>query len=165
MTELWASIQRDAETGTIDLTRRYSTTPEDLWDAITSPARAARWLGVVTGDLHEGGNYLIMFDEEDDSQRNYGIILACEAPHHLRLSWQGPAEPDTVVDVSLTPDEGGTVLHLAHSRLPHGADVDHAAGWQVHLAMLEQSLTGDVEPGTWDAWHPLRIAYAAGLQG
>ena len=39
----------------VTLQRRYDTTPEDLWDALTSPERLPRWLLPVSGELKLGG--------------------------------------------------------------------------------------------------------------
>jgi uncharacterized protein YndB with AHSA1/START domain len=38
-------------------TRSYDTTVEDLWDALTTPQRLARWFTPVEGDLVLGGRY------------------------------------------------------------------------------------------------------------
>lgn len=37
--------------------RTYDTTVEDLWDALTTPERLARWFLPVEGDLEPGGRY------------------------------------------------------------------------------------------------------------
>lgn len=61
--------------------------------------------------------------------------------------------------------DGGTRLRLIHSGLLHGSDVEHAAGWQVHLGILERSLAGEVDENAWDAWPGLRDAYSAAVIG
>jgi Activator of Hsp90 ATPase homolog 1-like protein len=41
----------------VALERTYPAQPEDVWDAITTPERVARWFLPVTGDLRLGGTY------------------------------------------------------------------------------------------------------------
>lgn len=163
MTDLWATISRTPDTGTIDLRHVYPTNPDDLWDALTNPERAARWFGQLSGELCEGGSYLVVFDERDQSQRNFGTVERCDPPRELRLSWQAPGTGASHVMAILTPVATGTELHLVHSGLRHGEDIGHAAGWQVHLTGLEDCLVGATNPDAWDAWAPLCESYAATL--
>ena len=53
---IWGTLTR-ADAG-VDITLRhvYRTSVADLWSAVTEPDRLARWLGRVTGDLHEQGS-------------------------------------------------------------------------------------------------------------
>ena len=37
--------------------RTYTTSVDDLWDALTSPDRIARWFLPVSGDLRVGGRF------------------------------------------------------------------------------------------------------------
>ena len=41
----------------VTLTRLYDTSVDDLWDALTSRERIARWFLPVEGDLQLGGKY------------------------------------------------------------------------------------------------------------
>ena len=43
--------------GVVRLSDRLPTDPDDLWSALTEPDRLRRWLGEVTGDLREGGEF------------------------------------------------------------------------------------------------------------
>ena len=61
--------------------RTYATTPPDLWEAITTPDRLARWFTTVTGDLVLGGRYQLKGNAE-------GTITKCEPPHALDLTWE-----------------------------------------------------------------------------
>ena len=44
---------------------RYDTDIEDLWDAITDPARLVRWYGRVEGDLRSGGQFRVHVEAAD----------------------------------------------------------------------------------------------------
>lgn len=61
--------------------RSYDTSVEDLWDAITTPARLARWFGSVEGDLRLGGRYQIKGNAG-------GSITRCDRPEALDLTWE-----------------------------------------------------------------------------
>lgn len=52
MTDLLGTIMRGTADSTVEMRRTYRTAPQDLWEAVTSPERAARWLGELTGELH-----------------------------------------------------------------------------------------------------------------
>ena len=41
----------------VTLSRRYDTSVDDLWDALTSKERIPRWFLPVEGDLQLGGKY------------------------------------------------------------------------------------------------------------
>lgn len=158
---LWAAIQRDDNISNVTIEHTYATSIEDLWDALTNPERAQRWLGTVSGDLHQGGKYLISFSDVDETQRTSGTVTRCSPPDGLTVTWFAPGDAgETVVDVTLTQEPLGTTLRLIQTGLAPSADAEHAAGWQVHLEMLEQSLSGAVRVDSWDAWEPLCTAYS-----
>lgn len=45
------------EAGTVLLRRTFDAGPADVWDAVTSPERIARWFLPVTGEFRVGGHY------------------------------------------------------------------------------------------------------------
>jgi hypothetical protein len=47
--------------GVVTAQDRFDTGIDDLWAAITEPARLARWLGEVAGDLRLGGAFRAHF--------------------------------------------------------------------------------------------------------
>jgi uncharacterized protein YndB with AHSA1/START domain len=90
----------------VRLERRYPSDVEDVWDALTDPARIARWFLPVSGDLRVGGR----FATEGNAD---GEIRVCDRPSRLVLTWGGP---DSVVTLELTPDgPDATVLALEHT--------------------------------------------------
>lgn len=97
--------------------RTYDTTPDDVWDAITSAERIPRWFLPITGDLRVGGRYQL----EGNAG---GEVLTCEPPSHLALTWEFGGGV-TWVDVRLSGDpDGGTRLQLEHTAL-----LDDLAMW------------------------------------
>ena len=59
----------------------YSTTAEDLWEAITTAERLPRWLMPITGDLRLGGRFQLQGNAG-------GQILVCQPPKHLYVTWE-----------------------------------------------------------------------------
>jgi uncharacterized protein YndB with AHSA1/START domain len=73
-----------------------------------------------------------------------GEFLEVSQPERVVFTW-GFTDPDvgvppgsSVVDVTLTPDAGGTRLRLEHRDLPVAAVESHAGGW---TGMLERLAT------------------------
>lgn len=86
--------------------RLYATDAADLWQALTSPDRLARWFGQVTGDLRLGGRYQI----KDNAS---GAITECVEAHRIALTWEF-ADTVSWVEATLVPEAGGTRLELRH---------------------------------------------------
>jgi uncharacterized protein YndB with AHSA1/START domain len=62
--------------GVVRLADRYHININDLWSAITDPARLARWHAQVEGDLRPGGQFRTYV--ESDDVESTGRIVACE---------------------------------------------------------------------------------------
>ncbi|MEV7107718.1 SRPBCC family protein [Streptomyces atroolivaceus] len=98
------------EAGTVLLRRTFDAPAADVWGAVTSPERIARWFLPVTGDLRAGGSYQL----EGNAG---GEILECVPPGRLRVSWLfGPDPGFSEVEVRLAPEGGDrTVFELEHA--------------------------------------------------
>jgi uncharacterized protein YndB with AHSA1/START domain len=96
---------------TVSLRRTYAAPIGEVWDALTNPERIGRWFLPVSGDYRIGGSY--QFEGNAG-----GVIVACDAPHRLRVTWvygpQGDAPPSEV-EVRLTgAGDDSTILELEH---------------------------------------------------
>ena len=105
-------------------TRTYATTVEDLWDACTNPERLRRWYTHVSGDLRLGGTF-------EQVNMGSGTVVACDAPHLLKVSLGGGADE---IELRLAPgDEAGT----ATLELQHATTLDsHEIGGQTYDAIF-----------------------------
>lgn len=89
--------------------RRYPTTRADLWEAVTTPDRLARWFAPVEGDLTPGGSFTIRFDDGDVPDWR---AVTCDAPLAFDWEWDQGA-----TDVEIARDGDKAVLRLLHTRL------------------------------------------------
>ncbi len=94
----------------VSAARTYATTVDDLWDAITTRERIARWFLPVSGELRLGGRYQL----EGNAG---GTITACEPPRHLAMSWEFGGGTSWV-EVTLSARAGGAHLVLEHTMHP-----------------------------------------------
>jgi uncharacterized protein YndB with AHSA1/START domain len=132
--------------------RDYDTTPDDVWDAITNPARIPRWFLPVSGDLRLGGRYQLQGNAG-------GEITRCEPPRHLALTWEFGGEVSWVT-VELTENAGRTHLELEH--IAHVDDARWAqygpgavgVGWDMTLMGLDRHLASGAanDPQAFMAW-------------
>ncbi len=76
--------------------KRYDAARPDVWHAVTTAERIARWLAPVSGDLVLGGRYQI----EGNAG---GTVLRCEEPELLEITWEFGGGVTWVV-VTLTED-------------------------------------------------------------
>ena len=92
------------------VTQTYTTTAEDLWEAVTTAERLPRWFSPVSGDLKLGGRFQIQGNAS-------GTVLVCEPPKHLKITWEYGGEVSWV-DVRITPAAPGsaelTLEHIAY---------------------------------------------------
>jgi uncharacterized protein YndB with AHSA1/START domain len=104
-------------------TRVYPTSPEDLWDACTSPERLRRWYVPVSGDLRVGGRF-------EQAMMGSGTIVECRPPELLRLSLGGGVDE---IEVRLSPGPDG---HTTTFELQHATTLDaHEIGGQMFDAI------------------------------
>ena len=120
----------------------YDTDADDLWEAVTSPERLARWMAPYRGEFRLGGRWEAIGSD--------GGVTACDAPHGFTTTWQVRGEPSTELVVRLDPDGRGTRLRLRHERV---TDVAYGAGWHAYLEALAAHVAdpaGDqTDPEAW----------------
>ena len=140
-----SSPERDGQAArAVTVARSYSTTVEDLWDAVTNAERIPRWFLPVSGSLELGGRYQL----EGNAG---GTIQRCERPSYLGLTWEFGGDVSWV-EARLSSD-GADCSRLA---VTHTALVsDHwrkfgpgavGVGWEMGLLGIELHLTRPDEP-------------------
>jgi len=151
--------------GVVRIEDRYDTDIDDLWTALTDPARLARWFGQVEGDLRPGGEFRLYVESADlDST---GRVEACEPPRRLLVttretdeSWRkGRGAPpfDEAIEATLTADGDQTILVIKVQGMPLDKIAFYGAGWQIHAENLGAYLAGrerDDSEARWDELVP-----------
>jgi uncharacterized protein YndB with AHSA1/START domain len=158
--QLGTTVREGQEVRRLTLSRRYPTTPDDLWQALTDPERIPRWFLPVTGDVSVGGRFQVVGNAG-------GEVLACDPPRSFQITWEYDAHISWVT-VTLTPVGDGTGFVLEHD-----APVDPerwatygpgavGLGWELGLLGLLQHLeTGAaVDPEGFGAWMATPEAFA-----
>jgi uncharacterized protein YndB with AHSA1/START domain len=121
----------------VSAARTYDTSVDDLWNAITTPDRIARWFSPVSGDLRLGGRYQITGNAG-------GTITACEPPRHVALTWEF-AGATSWVAITLTARGAGAHLLLEHTLRPDDHWTKFGAGatgvgWDLTLYGLDRHI-------------------------
>ena len=149
------SVRKQDGLGTVHLEDVYATDIDDLWSAITTPERLARWLVTVNGDTAPGNWFGASFTSNWDGKLR---VDECDAPHHLTLH-ATDGESDTVMEAWLTTEGDGTRLVVEERGLVLEDVGYHGSGWQTHLEDLASEVAGKT-PNPWEPrWRELTPTY------
>lgn len=143
-----------SEVAAFRIERAFAATPEEVFDAWTSPAVLERWWGrpgwsasSFDVDLRVGGGYALrMLDEDGEPHTVAGEYREVERPRRLVYTWcwqEGGPEPDHVslVSVEFRADGSRTAVVLEHSGLPsEESRLAHGGGWGGALESLARQV-------------------------
>jgi uncharacterized protein YndB with AHSA1/START domain len=136
--------------------RRLAHPPEKVWRAVTDPAELEHWFPAKVELKPEVGAQITFGMEELGPTT--GEVLELDPPKVFVFRW------DTdVFRIEIVPDGDGSHLFFSHTLGggPQWGDerfaAQHAAGWDVCLAMLEARLDGREPPP--DNWAELNEQY------
>jgi uncharacterized protein YndB with AHSA1/START domain len=142
--------------GVVHVEDFYPTDIDDLWSAITDPARLSRWIVDVSGDLRPGGTFTASFRS---GWEGVGRVEICEAPRRLVVNTSGEGSDETTMEANLTPEGSGTRLVIEERGLPLEHYADHGAGWQAHIEDLAAYIAGRPTSVWSERWRELTPAY------
>lgn len=153
--------------GVVRLENSFDAKVDDVWSAITDPARLAQWHARVEGDLRPGGTFRRYVAADD--WEGIGRVEACEAPRRLVVttresdeSWrrgQGVPPFDETLDATLTANGDQTILVVEIGNLPLEPLAFFGVGWQIHFEKLAAYLAGRELGDTTERWDVLVPAY------
>lgn len=143
--------------GIVRLEDRFGTDVNDLWSALTDPARLARWLGEVDGDLRQGGEFRARYFAS--GWEGTCVVEVCEPPRRLLLRTRSEGEPDGTIEATLTPDGDHTILVIEDRGVPLQQIAAYGAGDQIHLEDLAAYLAGTETCHARARWQELQPAY------
>jgi len=156
------TLREENGAGVVHVEDVYDTDILDLWSAITDPARLARWVATVDGDLSVGGQFTATFTSGWEGS---GRVDACDAPHQLRVTTWSDTDAPGVIEATLVEEDAGTRLIIEENGLPLDVYQYHGSGWQTHIEDLAAYLAGR-ETSNWGARaRELSPSYQAMLAG
>jgi uncharacterized protein YndB with AHSA1/START domain len=148
---------------------------ELVWDYLTEPTRLPLWLAGAAIEAKLGGAIDLDFDliqcpgRENMHGTMSGVITAFEPPRLFAYSWnEGGAsvDPESTVTFELIPfGKTETTLILTHTRIRHEELSGIAAGWHVHVYVLEHRISNTELPHFGRAWAALDPEYRKLVRG
>lgn len=120
----------------VSLVRHYSTSIDDLWEALTSADRIQSWFLPISGDLKLGGRY--QFEGNAG-----GEIKQCQPPNFLSVTWEWQDDVSWVELKLDIIDEASNKLTLIHTALVSDFWTEYGpgatgVGWELGLVGLDQ---------------------------
>jgi uncharacterized protein YndB with AHSA1/START domain len=144
--------------GVVRMEDRFDTDIDDLWSALTEPARLARWLGRVEGDLRLGGQFHGHFFAS--GWEGTGRVAACEPPQRFHmLTTEAGEQEEHAIEAWLTAEGDQTVLVIEERGMPLDQRAAYGAGLQVHLEDLAAHLVDQDRCDARARWAELLPAY------
>jgi uncharacterized protein YndB with AHSA1/START domain len=130
----------DAETVSLQVSRRFNATAEQVFDAWLDAGALGKWLFKTPDgemvraevDARIGGGFIIVEKRGDILAEHFGTYLAIDRPHRLAFHFTtDKSEKPSLVTIEIVPTTGGCELTLTHDMDKKWADfVDRAkSGW------------------------------------
>jgi uncharacterized protein YndB with AHSA1/START domain len=121
--------------------------PETVFAFFTEADKLTRWIATEAAtDPRPGGIFHQTHRLEGVDYLLRGEFVEVDPPHRVVFTWGfenseiGVSPGISTVEVTLTPEDGGTHLRLVHSGLPEQARSDHDEGWDTELDKLVRAL-------------------------
>ena len=157
-----ATVERDGDSWTLIFIRELRKSPEQVWAALTDPARLDRWAPFSADrDLATTGPATLTMVDGAERTPIAATVHRAEPPRLLEYTWG-----EDLLRWELEPSGAGTRLTLRHTSGNAGIEAMVAAGWHICADVLERLLDGEaVQAIRGDAarehgWEQLREDYA-----
>ena len=137
------ALRSEGGQGVVTVQDRFDTDIDDLWSAITEPARLARWLGEVDGDLRVGGEFRAHFSLASGWEGS-GRVEACEPPRRLlvRTVDKGKSR-EQFIEATLTADGDQTIFVWEERGMPVRLLAPYGAGFRLRSKTWAPTSPGD----------------------
>jgi uncharacterized protein YndB with AHSA1/START domain len=142
--------------GAVRIEDRLDVPIDEVWSALTDPARLAHWYGEVAGDLRLGGEFSSRVFAS--GWEGTGRITECEPPRRLATVSREPERDESVHTVTLTRDGDRTVIVYENLTVPPEFLWAYGVGEQIHVEDLGAYLAGRERNGE-SRWAELEPAY------
>ncbi|WP_309086352.1 SRPBCC family protein [Chelativorans sp.] len=159
---------------TVRIERRLPGPAERLWEYLTQSEKRRLWLASGDMEVFAGGKVELLFRHGELSSEPtperfkhfetsppmFGEVTECDPPRLLTYSWPGD-NGASEVSFELFPEGKNVRLVLTHRRLESTEAMKMVAGgWEAHLGILEDRLSGLPPRGFWSAFAQLEEQYA-----
>lgn len=153
----------DAAATRIVLTRTFRAPIEDVWAALTEPARLARWIGSYTGDPADGEVGFTMTAEEGAVEERMEI-RECQPPQRLAVIAHTDQGPPWDLDLDIREQGGVTTLAFSQVVTDPAAIESVGPGWEYYLDRLVAAESGgDVAAIDFNDYYPAMLEHYRGL--
>lgn len=133
---------------------RIAAEPETVYEFFTDPDRMIQWMGRKAElDPRPGGVFRVDLNGEHISR---GEFVELDPPNRVVFSfgWEGETSivkaGASTVEVTLTAEDGGTLMRFVHRDLPEESRGSHGHGWDHYFERLTVAAAGG-DPGP-DPW-------------
>jgi uncharacterized protein YndB with AHSA1/START domain len=148
----------DTAAGAVRLERTLPAPRDQVWEALTDPARLHAWLAPVQeGRPGPGRTFVLRMNESDTATCT---VTDWNPPHELGLLWDYTGEGPSELRLRLADLGGQTRLTLSHTRVLATA-VRYGAGWHIHLDNLAAHLADAERTASGCAGDEFMAAYLA----
>src|SRR5579872_955008 len=128
-----------------------NATPDTVFSFLVEPAKLRRWMTIGgTDTIREGADFRYEMTKEDIASGRY---LEIKRPSRVVMTWGWEGDDaltppgSSTVEITLTPERGGTLVSLTHRGLPsEESATKHGHGWQHYLERLSVAAAGG-DPG------------------
>jgi uncharacterized protein YndB with AHSA1/START domain len=142
--------------GVVRIEDRFDAPIDEVWSALTDPARLAQWYGEVEGDLRLGGEFRSRVLAS--GWEGTGQITECEPPRRLATVSREEGRDESVHEVTLMADGDHTVIVYENLTVPPDVLWAYGVGEQIHVEDLGAHLAGR-ERSDQSRWGELEPAY------
>lgn len=132
--------------------------PAIVFPYLTDPDKLLRWMGSYSVlDARPGGEFTVNVNGVPVR----GAYLEVNPPSHVLLSWGWEGSDRlppgaSTVHISLTAENGHTLLELEHRELPEEQAAAHELGWTHYLdRLVKAGAGGDPGPDPWESEPPV----------
>lgn len=145
----------------LTITREFPASIDDVWAALTTSDRLARWIGTFTGDPHRGHVEFTMTAEgaENEVPQRWDVVR-CEPPNLLEVRTAG----GWYLIAELAEADGVTTLAFGQVVDDPSVIGSVGPGWEYYLDRLVAVADGaDASAVDFDDYFPAQEQYYAGL--
>ncbi len=156
------TVSHDGDKAVIRFERHLPYPVDEVWSALTEPARVLAWLGDLDIEPRSGGRFDLTWRNptpDGDRFTMHAIITTFDPPRLLETT----GDAHGVLRWELTAQGGGTTLVFTSTlELADEFRTRVLAGWHFHLLALAHTLAGGsvdlVELPEWNAIHERYLA-------